>query len=281
MRGRIVAAVAVLTTTLVAGCSSSSESSGSGASTSTTTATAEVLQILVVNDDGYSSDGLDTVVEALRKLPDVKITVSAPAENQSGTGAKTTPGGVTATRQQTKSGYAATSVNGFPADAVTYGLEQLLTEKPDLVVAGINQGQNLGPIASISGTVGAAKTAVAAGIPAFAASQGLGDGIEYATAAGYVVDWVTAHRAGLLDGTAAKVVVNLNVPTCPAGSVRGLKQEPLSTSGNGLVPATNCESTATEFTGDVEAFLAGFATATELDAAGATVTSSTTWPAAG
>jgi 5'-nucleotidase len=279
VRSRLIAIAGALTLALLAGCSSDSDGSGSGSTT--TTAKAEVLRILVTNDDGYSHVGLDAVVEALRKLPDVEVTVSAPAENKSGTGSQTTTGEVTATELKTKSGYPATAVNGFPADSVAYGLANVVTEPPHLVVSGINEGQNLGPIASISGTVGAAKAAAAAGIPAFAASQGLGEGIEYSTAAQYVVDWVTAHRAGLLDGDASKDIVNLNVPTCPTGSVRGLQQQPLSSTGNGLAPATDCESTATEFTGDVDAFLAGFATVTELDSAGATVTSSTTWPAEG
>lgn len=273
----------IIALSLMTACSSGSGDPSSGSSsgpTSSTEAKAKTLQILVSNDDGYSHEGLDTVVEALRKLPDVKVTVSAPAENKSGTGSSTTPGTVTATELETKSGYPATAVNGFPADSVNYALAHLSTP-PDLVVSGINEGQNLGPIASISGTVGAAKAAVAKGIPAIAASQGLGPGIEYQTAAQYVVDWVTAHREGLVDGTAGKDVVNLNVPTCPTGSVRGLQQEPLSTTGNGLAPPTNCKSTATDFTGDVEAFLAGFATVTQLDAQGQTVTSSTTWPASG
>lgn len=280
MRTRSIAMVGALMLAPLAGCSSDSDSSGSG-STTTGAAKPEMLQILVTNDDGYSHEGLDAVVEALRKLPNVKVTVSAPAENRSGTGSQTTPGEATATEQTTKSGYPATAVNGFPADSVAYGLANVVTDPPDLVVSGINEGQNVGPIASVSGTVGAAKAAAAAGIPAFAASQGLGEGIEYSTAAQYVVDWVTAHRAGLLDGTVGTNVVSLNVPTCPTGSVRGLEQEPLSTTGNGLAPATNCESTATEFTGDVDAFLAGFATVTELDPTGTTVTSSTTWPASG
>ena len=281
MRRRIVAVACAVTLAVLAGCSGDSDDSGSRSTTTTKAEPAEVLQILVTNDDGYSHEGLDTVVEALRKLPDVEITVSAPAENKSGTGSSVTQGEVTATDLETKSGYPATAVNGFPADSVTYGLTQVVTEPPDLVVSGINEGQNLGPIASISGTVGAAKAAAAAGIPAFAASQGVGEGIEYTTAAQYIVEWVTAHRDALLEGTIADDVVNLNVPTCPAGSVRGLKQEPLSATGNGLVPATDCESTATDFTGDAEAFVAGFATVTELDSAGATVTSSTTWPASG
>jgi 5'-nucleotidase len=281
VRIRAIAVVGVVTVGVLAGCSSGSDDSGSSSSsTSTTAAKAEKLTILVGNDDGYAADGIDAVVEALRKLPDVEVTVSAPAENKSGTGSSTTPGTLTATEQKTKSGYPAFAVDGFPADGITYGLSQM-QEKPKLVVTGINQGQNLGASVAISGTVGAAKVAAAQGIPAIAASQGIATTMDYTTAAQYVVDWLTAHRAQLVAGKAGADVVNLNVPTCPTGSVRGLKQEPVAASGNGIVPATNCESTETEFTDDVQAFVNGFATVSQLDAQGQTVTSSTTWPAAG
>ena len=72
------------------------------------------LEILVVNDDGYSAAGIDAVVEGLRTLPGVHIDVVAPATNQSGGGDKTTPGGVTGFAAQTQSGYPATAVNGYP-----------------------------------------------------------------------------------------------------------------------------------------------------------------------
>jgi 5'-nucleotidase len=278
VRIRTIAVAGAVTVALLAGCSSSDDSGAKSSSTSTTAAKPAKLTILVGNDDGYSAAGIDAVVEALRKLPDVEVTVSAPAANQSGTGGKTTPGTLTATPQKTKSGYPAYAVNGFPADGIDYGLAQM-KEKPDLVVSGINQGQNLGESVAISGTVGAAKAAVAKGIPAIAASQGIASTMDYTTAAQYVVDWVTAHRDQLVAGKVAVDVVNLNVPTCPTGSVRGLKQEPVAKTGNGITPPTNCQSTETQFTDDVQAFVNGFATVSQLDAEGQTVTSSTTWPA--
>jgi 5'-nucleotidase len=283
VRARTVVVAGAVILAVLAGCSSNSKRSGTG-TTTTSAAGAKDLQILVSNDDGYSAEGIDVLVQALRKLPNVKITVVAPATNKSGTGSQTTTGTLTATQKTTKSGYPATAVNGFPVDSVTYGLTRVVKEAPDLVIAGINQGQNLGPIASLSGTVGAAKAGVAAGIPALAASQGLAGAapLDYPTAARLVTEWVTARRAVLLAGTATKDVVNLNVPTCPTGKVRGLQQVPLSSSpaaGDAITGVPDCSSTATTFDGDVGAFLAGFATATELDGAGETVTTSTTWPA--
>jgi 5'-nucleotidase len=271
---------------VVAGCSSGG-SKGSSGSTSTTTTkasgSAAPLTILVSNDDGYSAHGIDSLVQALRKLPAVKITVSAPADNKSGSGSKTTPGTLTATQQKTASGYPATAVNGFPADAVNYGLAHMAA-KPDVVLTGLNQGANLGPVTPLSGTVGAAKAGAAVGIPALASSAGGPSPLDYDGAALLVVDWVKARRAQLANHSAIVGVVNLNVPTCASGHPRGLKQEPLSPQSSfsaAIAEKPDCTSTATTFTGDVEAFNAGFATATQLTPALQTVTTSTTWPAAG
>ena len=130
MRGRMgrigAGAVAVLgLVTFAAACSSSDDrgSEESSAETTaveqtTTTVAAETLDILVSNDDGYDAEGIDAVVEALIALPDTNVTVVAPAENQSGSGGNTTPGELTATDEETLSGYPVTAVQGFPADAV-------------------------------------------------------------------------------------------------------------------------------------------------------------------
>src|SRR4029077_8516548 len=123
------------------------------------------------NDDGYNAAGIDAVVEALDALPSVHVTVVAPATNQSGAGGKTTPGGVTADPRHTLSGYAATAVNGFPADSVLYALNTMHLN-PDLLVSGINCSRNLGPLISVPGTVGAARVGGRASIPAVAVSQG-------------------------------------------------------------------------------------------------------------
>lgn len=286
---RSLAALMLATLTLAA-CSSSDDDSGAKSTTTKaqTGATqgngAAPLEIMVTNDDGYAADGIDTMVEALRALPDVKVTVVAPATDKSGTGSQTTPGTLTASEAETKSGYPATAVDGFPADTVTYALDEVYAgdRTPDLVVSGINKGQNLGPITEISGTVGAAKAAVTAGIPAVAVSQGLGDAPDYAAAAAFVVEWIEDHRQALARGALSPTVVNLNTPTCALGtSVRGLKQVPLAVDGTGVVDPSDCASTATDLGDDIAAFLAGYATITELTGDGAEVTTTTTWQPAG
>ena len=109
----------------------------------TTTEVAEPLQILVTNDDGIGGDGIDVIVQALLQIDNVVVTVVAPLENQSGTGGKTTEGPLTVTDATTKSGYAAKAVAGFPADTIVWAIDQNgIDFVPDLVVSGINNGQN-------------------------------------------------------------------------------------------------------------------------------------------
>ena len=268
-------ALILLATALVA-CGGDDDKRSS--TTSAETAPTRPLRILVTNDDGYAATGIDVVTQALDALPDVELTIVAPATDKSGTGSQTTEGTLTASDEHTASGLDATAVNGFPSDSVTYGLDEVMTRPPDVVVSGINRGQNLGPITVLSGTVGAAKTAAARGIPALAASQGLGDDPQYEVGAELVVAWISAHRDALIAGTDTVGVVNLNIPTCTTGAVRGVKQVPLALGADlALVPA-DCASIITNVDDDIAAFLNGFASVTQLTPAGETVTTSTTFP---
>src|SRR6266849_3180394 len=125
------------------------------------------LRILVTNDDGVAADGIDAIVKALIADPRNEVIVCAPNGNRSGSGDATGPsarcGDLAVTAATTQSGYAATAINGCPADAVNYALAALYPQgrRPHVVIAGINQGQNVSrPVATrLSGTVGAAKTA--------------------------------------------------------------------------------------------------------------------------
>ena len=273
LRPLVVVAVAGLT---FGACSSD----GSTATSATTKPDAVLLHVLVTNDDGYAAPGIDAVTQALVRLPGIRVTIVAPATNQSGTGSKTTEGEVRATpdKRRTASGRPATAVIGFPADAVNYALDHMGLH-PDLVVSGINQGQNLGPVAAISGTVGAAKRAAARGIPAIAVSQGLGTDPQYDVGARLTVAWVRLHTVQLVAHRATVGVVNLNVPTCATGALRGVRQVPLATSVDGAVAAADCASTITAVNTDVEAFHNGYAAVSQLTATGDTVTSSTSFPA--
>lgn len=228
------------------------------------------LRVLVSNDDGVKAPGIDALVRGLRKLPKVTVTVVAPAENQSGTGGKTTPGTLAAARTTTASGYPAVAVSGYPADSIDYALSRVV--KPanvDLVIAGINQGANLGPFVDLSGTVGAARAAAQQGLPALATSMGSGTVSDFSDGVASTTAWVTAHRAKLKRGT----VQNLNIPQCSSGHVRGTAAATsTSTLAAGVNPfvTVDCTQTAAPVTDEVTTFLEGFATLTTIPLAPAT-----------
>ncbi len=264
-----VVTVLAVVTLLVAACSSSGKSTAASSTTSTTaatsttaSATARPLRVLVTNDDGYNAPGIDAVVQGLRSLPNTEVTVVAPATNESGSGGKTTAGTLTVTDAKTASGYPAKAVKGFPADTVRWAVDDHgVSAKPDVVVSGVNFGQNIGPLVDISGTVGAARAAASRGIPALAVSAGLPPaGVaspNFAQAVKLTEAWITLHRAGLLAGSDSSPILlqNLNVPTCPGGTVRGQVTVPVdATAPNSSLNNVDCTSTATNPTSDVQAF---------------------------
>jgi 5'-nucleotidase len=251
------ASVALL---LLAGCSSDDNGAADSVATTTTIAP-EPIQILVTNDDGVDAEGIDAVVEGLRTVEGVQVTVVAPATNQSGSGGNTTEGPLTVTDATTKSGYPAKAVTGFPADTIVWAIDQKgIDFTPDLVVSGINAGQNMGPVVDLSGTVGAARAAVTRGIPALAASQGLGDPLDFTAGRQQVLDWLEENMAAIADGTlTTATVANLNIPTCTVGQVRGQIDVPPATSADGYNDTPNCESTVADPTDDIQAYLDGFA----------------------
>jgi len=225
------------------------------------------LTILVTDDDGIGAPGIDALVTELNQLDNVKVVVVAPAENQSGSSDITTDGEVTWTSTTTASGYAGYGVNGYPADSVRVALNKLNVD-PDLVVSGVNQGQNVGPYAALSGTVGAARYAARAGIPAVASSAGVGANADYGAGAKLVSSWIKDNRVALEDGSArTDVVTSFNVPGCIAGAIRELVSVPMAdTIPEGAnVFATDCsiEPDGAPIN-DVDAMIKGFAEVSEV-----------------
>ncbi len=267
----LVASIAIVPILFV-GCGSSDDEDSVAETTSTTvaepagtTAPAEepVLKILVTNDDGVTAEGISVVTEALVALPNTEVTVVAPATQQSGQGGNETGGTLAAAPAKTAAGYDATAVTGFPADSIIYALDQDgIDFVPDLVVSGINEGQNLGTIIDVSGTVGAARAAARRGIPALASSSGM-SGFDFETAAEFVTDWVEEHRDGLIDGTyrSAEPILleGMNVPSCAPGTeVRGIAEVPVATTGTDAIIEQDCASTLADPTDDIIAFNNGF-----------------------
>lgn len=273
-----VLVAAASTLLLVAGCSGNDDGAAATTTTanqsttteSTTTTTAvSPISIVVTNDDGIDAPGIDALVGALGALDGVEISVVAPAENQSGSSDKTTEGEVDYAEATTASGVEGTAVSGFPADAVDVALGPLgLT--PDLVVSGVNEGQNVGPFAALSGTVGAARTAIRNGVPAVATSAGVGETADFEYGAQLVVDWIEDNREAIAEGTlTTETLVSFNVPGCTAGEVAGLTDASLASEiPEGVsVFETDCTTAPDEPpTDDVLAVAQGYASQTEVPA---------------
>ena len=129
-------------------------------------------QILLTNDDGIRSPGLWAAAASLSELG--FVTVTAPREQSSGMGRSlpSTSEGTIQLEQVQVNGqeWSVYAVGGSPAQSVLHGVYEVLKFKPDLVVSGINYGENLGLGVTVSGTVGAALEGAASGIPSLAIS---------------------------------------------------------------------------------------------------------------
>jgi 5'-nucleotidase len=143
------------------------------------------VQILLTNDDGIQSPGLWAAAGALSELGYVHVV--APRDQFSGAGRSlpSTSNGIITPQQMQVNGklWTVYSVGGTPAQAILHAICEILPQPPDLVVSGINYGENLGVGVTVSGTVGAAMEGAGNGIPALAVSleTDLVDHLSYST----------------------------------------------------------------------------------------------------
>lgn len=171
------------------------------------------MKILLSNDDGVNAQGIKVLFEYLSKTYDV--TLVAPDRNCSGASNSLTL--VNPLRTHTlDNGFIA--VNGTPTDSVHLGLSQLVDQQPDLVVAGINHGANLGDDTLYSGTVAAATEGRHMGMPAIAVS--LVGGTHFETAAAVVVKLIERLKAHPLP---QDQILNVNVPDVALANLKGIK----------------------------------------------------------
>ena len=129
------------------------------------------MNILITNDDGICAQGIAVLTKAASRFG--KVTVVAPARQCSAMSHRITLGSPLTLQRvefpwENVTGY---SLSGTPADCVKAALDAILSEKPDVVLSGINHGYNVGFDVVYSGTVGAAMEALMNGIPAIALSQ--------------------------------------------------------------------------------------------------------------
>jgi 5'-nucleotidase len=182
------------------------------------------MRILLTNDDGVNAPGLEALREIALELSQ-DVWVVAPETNQSGVSHSLTLHVPLRARHVSKRVMA---VSGTPTDCVLMAVLELLDDKkPDLVLSGVNQGQNTADDATYSGTIAGAMEGTLLGIPSIALSQARHGGERDGDRG---IRWNTARAHGaatirrLLDaGWPPRVLLNVNFPDCEPGEVRGLE----------------------------------------------------------
>lgn len=169
--------------------------------------------ILVSNDDGIHAAGLAALAAGLETVGEVYVV--APDRERSAVGHALT---LHRPLRVESLGARRFAVNGTPTDCVNLGILGILPVRPDVVVAGINSGSNLGDDVTYSGTVSAAMEGSLLGVPALAVSLvDAGDGADYGPAARAAMELT---RLLLRDRESGLTLVNVNVPR---GEPRGMR----------------------------------------------------------
>ena len=173
------------------------------------------MRILLSNDDGYFAPGLAVLAEAVRQI--AHIDVVAPERDRSGAS-----NSLTLSRplrmQRTSNGFY--YVDGTPTDCVHLAITGLLTQEPDIVIAGINHGANLGDDVIYSGTVAAAMEGRFLGLPAIAVSLVGKQGKHFATAARVALELLDKLKSHPLP---ADTILNVNVPDIAYDALKGIE----------------------------------------------------------
>ncbi|MDP2083616.1 MAG: 5'/3'-nucleotidase SurE [Gemmobacter sp.] len=188
------------------------------------------MRILLTNDDGINAPGLEVLTAIADAIagPDGEVWTVAPAFEQSGVAHCIS---YTRPMMVARLGLRRYAAEGSPADCVLAGLYDVLEgARPDLVLSGVNRGNNSAENTLYSGTVGGAMEAALQGIPAIALSQYLGPQTmdltdEFETARAHGTEVVRAIlKAGLWDqGADYRLFYNVNFPPVPAAKVKGMR----------------------------------------------------------
>jgi 5'-nucleotidase len=235
------------------------------------------VRVLITNDDGIDSPGLHTLA-AVADEAGLDVVVTAPHMERSGSSASliaSTDDGKLLVSDAPLRGLPSVDAYGVeatPAYVTWAALRGAFGDPPDLVLSGVNRGPNTGHAVLHSGTVGAALTATAHGVPAVAVSMSGVDPSHWETSAevaARTLEWVLSRQP------LAPVVLNVNVPDVPLPSLKGITAAPLASFGavqadigavgEGFVTLTFSEIDATSEPGtDAALQLSGWATVTPL-----------------
>lgn len=191
------------------------------------------MRILVTNDDGINAPGLATLEAIAADLagPEGEVWVVAPAFEQSGVGHMISYTHPTMIAELGPRRFAA---EGSPADCVLAAIGDVMADDlPDLILSGVNRGNNAGENAPYSGTIGAAMEGALQGLPAIALSQYWGpfsadisDPFDAARQHGVAVVRAILAEDSLGDSHDYRLFYNVNFPPCPADEVKGIRVTP-------------------------------------------------------
>jgi 5'-nucleotidase len=178
------------------------------------------MRILITNDDGIHAPGLQVLERLAAELSD-DVWVVAPETDQSGVSHSLSLNDPLRLREISERHFA---VKGTPTDCIIMGLRHVMREaRPDLVLAGVNRGQNVAEDVTYSGTVAGAMEGTILGVPSIALSQAYGPGGRNA------IKWQCAEAHGpaivrkiLAQGIPKDILVNVNFPDCEPREVRGV-----------------------------------------------------------
>lgn len=178
------------------------------------------MRILITNDDGIHSPGLDVCAE-IAKAFSQDVWIVAPETDQSGVAHSLSLNDPLRLRQVEDRRFA---VKGTPTDSVVMGVRHILNgQAPDLVLSGVNRGRNVAEDVTYSGTIAGAIEGTILGIPSFALS------LSFGPASRQKPYWDTAVEHGpgvirkvLAAGIPGNVLINVNFPDCAPSEVKGI-----------------------------------------------------------
>lgn len=178
------------------------------------------MRILITNDDGINSPGLTSLVKIAKTISD-DIWIVAPETDQSGVAHSLTLSDPLRLRQIEERRFA---LKGTPTDCVIMGVRKVLPTRPDLVLSGINRGQNLAEDVTYSGTVAGAMEAAILGIRSIAVSQAynwdVGTEPDYKVAETYAPE---LFKKLINFPLPPYTLLNVNFPPCSVNQVKGTK----------------------------------------------------------
>ncbi|RMC31994.1 5'/3'-nucleotidase SurE [Paracoccus alkanivorans] len=191
------------------------------------------MRILITNDDGINAPGLEVLAEIAAEIagPSGEVWTVAPAFEQSGVAHCISYSHPTMVARLEERRYA---TEGSPADCVLAAISDVMVDAlPDLVLSGVNRGNNSGENAMYSGTIGGAMEAALQGLPAVALSQylgpetaGLADPFEAARSHGAAVVRQLLDHGDWNSSDDFRLFYNVNFPAKPASGVRGIRVAP-------------------------------------------------------